>query len=369
MKKILCFITVLALILGLAACAKEAPAETAGATTEATADTTPETTAEATTEATTEETTEATTEPAPTEPDTFPGMAKAAFGELLFGTLEQGSTVTVIGTFGDYYVIEGAEADTLIEQWFLRPEGQEPYAPWTGYAAWGTEVFASPYMEGEAIATLSSNQAVTVTEAGNGWLCITWGENVGYCDPDQISVTRRGSGGGSGGGDGSDVPMGSLSNWGGISQLGTYAGPEFEAMEPVSATVLIPDARTYLSLTLRGSELKLLTVDEDSCTVWLGGFEVTVPRSLVRLEEDEPYVQRTVFCRYGAELFAEYQLRSAVQKPAVNTQLLVLDEAPGCLIVELEGEVLYVDPAMVSDYRITGGNGDSGNSGWTPPAM
>lgn len=367
MKKILCFITVLALILGLAACAKEAPAETAGVTTEATADTATETTAEATTE----ETTEATTEPAPTEPDTFPGMAKAAFGELLFGTLEQGSTVTVIGTFGDYYVIEGAEADTLIEQWFLRPEGQEPYAPWTGYAAWGTEVFASAYMEGEAIATLSSNQAVTVTEAGNGWLCVTWGENVGYCDPDQISATRRsgGNGNGNSGGDGSDVPMGSLSNWGGISQLGTYAGPEFEAMEPVSATVLIPDARTYLSLTLRGSELKLLTVDEDSCTVWLGGFEVTVPRSLVRLEEDEPYVQRTVFCRYGAELFAEYQLRSAVQKPAVNTQLLVLDEAPGCLIVELEGEVLYVDPAMVSDYRITGGNGDSGNSGWTPPAM
>ena len=365
MKKILCFITVLALILGLAACAKEAPAETTVATTEATADTATETTAEATTE----QTSEATTEPAPTEPDTFPGMAKAAFGELLFGTLEQGSTVTVIGTFGDYYVIEGAEADTLIEQWFLRPEGQEPYAPWTGYAAWGTEVFASPYMEGEAFATLSSNQAVTVTEAGNGWLCVTWGENVGYCDPDQISATRRSGGNGNGGGDGSDVPMGSLSNWGGISQLGTYAGPEFEAMEPVSATVLIPDARTYLSLTLRGSELKLLTVDEDSCTVWLGGFEVTVPRSLVRLEEDEPYVQRTVFCRYGAELFAEYQLRNSVQKPAVNTQLLVLDEAPGCLIVELEGEVLYVDPAMVSDYRITGGNGDSGNSGWTPPAM
>ena len=366
MKKILCFITVLALILGLAACAKEAPAETAGAPTAATADTATETTAEATTE----ETTEATTEPAPTEPDTFPGMAKAAFGELRFGTLEQGTTVTVIGTFGDYYVIEGAEADTLIEQWFLRLEGQEPYAPWTGYAAWGTEVFASAYMEGEAFATLSSNQAVTVTEAGNGWLCITWGENVGYCDPDQISATRRSGGNGNGGGgDGSDVPMGSLSNWGGISQLGTYAGPEFEAMEPVSATVLIPDARTYLSLTLRGSELKLLTVDEDSCTVWLGGFEVTVPRSLVRLEEDEPYVQRTVFCRYGAELFAEYQLRSSVQKPAVNTQLLVLDEAPGCLIVELEGEVRYVDPAMVSDYLITGGNGDSGNSGWTPPAM
>ena len=365
MKKILCFITALALLAGLAACAKEAPAETTGATTEATTETTPETTAEATTE----ETTEATTEPAPTEPDTFPGMAKAAFGELLFGTLEQGSTVTVIGTFGDYYVIEGAEADTLIEQWFLRLEGQEPYSPWTGYAAWGTEVFASPYMEGEAIATLSSNQAVTVTEAGNGWLCITWGENVGYCDPDQISVTRRGSGGGGGGGDGSDVPMGSLSNWGGISQLGTYAGPEFQAMEPVSATVLIPDARTYLSLTLRGGELKLLSVGEDSCAVWLGGFEAQISRSLVRLAEDEPYVQRTVFCRYGAELFAEYQLRSSVQKPAVNTQLLVLDEAPGCLIVELEGEVLYVDPDMVSDYRITGGGGGNGNGGWTPPAM
>ena len=80
-------------------------------------------------------------------------------------------------------------------------------------------------------------------------------------------------------------------------------------------------------------------------------------------------MQRTVFCRYGAELFAEYQLRNAVQKPAVNTQLLVLDEAPGCLIVELEGEVLYVDPDMVSDYRITGGGGGNGNGGWTPPAM
>lgn len=365
MRKTICILAVLTLILSMAACAKEAPAEV----TVLPSTVSPETTEE-TTEATTEATTEETTEPAPTEPETVPGMAKAAYGELRYGTLDQGTAVTVIGTFGDYYVIEGADADLLIEQRFLRLETEAPHSPWTGYAAWDTKVFTDAYMEGEPIASLSFNQSVSVIEAGEGWACITWGENTGYCDPDDLSASpRNGGGGGGGAGDGSDVPMGSLSHWGGISQLGAYMGPEFEAMEPVSATVLIPDARVYLSLTVRGSELKVMTADDAVCTVWMEGFQVTIPRSLVYLEGDDLYEQRSVYCRYGAELCGEYQLRNVLKTPPMNTALLVLDEVPGCLIVELEGEVYYVDPDSVSDHMITGGNGGGNGGGWTPPAM
>ena len=365
MRKIICILAVLTLILSMAACAKEAPAEVTVLPS-----TVPPETTEETTEATTEETTEETTEPAPTEPETVSAMAKVAYGELRFGTLERGSTVTVIGTFGDYCVIEGKDADLLIEQRFLRAESEEPYTSWTGYAAWDTKVYENAYMEGEPFASLAANEPVTVTESGDGWACITWGETKGYCDPDKLSTHPITGGGGGGAGDGSDVPMGSLSHRGGISQLGAYAGPEFEAAEPFTATVLIDDARTYLSLTLRGGELRLLTVGEEVCTVWLGGFEATVSRSLVQLAEDPLYEQRTVFCRYGAELCGEYQLRNVLKTPATNTELLVLDEVPGCLIVELEGEIFYVDPALVSDTRITGGgNGGGGGGGWTPPAM
>ena len=367
MKKIICILAALCLILSMTACAREVPAETVEPTV---APPENETTTEATAE-TTEEPTEETTEPAPTEPDTILGMAKVAWGELLFGTLDQGSAVTVLGTFGDYYVIGGEDADLLIEQRFLRLEGEAPHSVWTGYAAWDTEVFGNAYMEGEPVASLTFNQTVSVIEAGEGWACITWGDQVGYCDPDKLSASPRNGGGGTGGGagDGSDVPMGSLSHWGGISQLGAYMGPEFEAMEKTSATVLIGEARVYLSLTTRGSELKVITADDTVCTVWMDGFEVTIPRSLVYLEGDDLYEQRTVYCRYGAELCGEYQLRSVLKTPGMNTKLLVLDEVPGCLIVELEGEVFYVDPSLVSDHMITGGNGGGNGGGWTPPAM
>ena len=364
MKKFICILAALGLMLSMAACAREVPAETVEPTVAP-----PEnvTASEETAEAA-GETTE-TTEPAPTEPETVLGMAKAAYGELLFGTLDQGTAVTVIGTFGDYYVTEGEEADLLIEQRFLRLETEAPHSEWTGYAAWDTAVFADAYMEGEPIASLTFNQTVSVIEAGEGWACITWGDTTGYCDPDKLSASPRNAGGGGGAGDGSDVPMGNLSHWGGVSQLGAYMGPEFEKMEPVSATVLIGEARVYLSLTVRGSELKVMTADDAVCTVWMEGFQVTIPRILVYLEGDDLYEQRTVYCRYGAELCGEYQLRNVLKTPPMNTALLVLDEVPGCLIVELEGEVYYVDPSLVSDHMITGGNGGGNGGGWTPPAM
>ena len=72
MRKIICILAVLTLILSMAACAKEAPAEVTVLPS-----TVPPETTEETTEATTEETTEETTEPAPTEPETVSAMAKA----------------------------------------------------------------------------------------------------------------------------------------------------------------------------------------------------------------------------------------------------------------------------------------------------
>ena len=133
MRKIICILAVLTLILSMAACAKEAPAEVTVLPS-----TVPPETTEETTEATTEETTEETTEPAPTEPETVSAMAKVAYGELRFGTLERGTAVTVIGTFGDYCVIEGAEADLLIEQRFLRAEDDKPLlAVLPGHAGFG----------------------------------------------------------------------------------------------------------------------------------------------------------------------------------------------------------------------------------------
>ena len=377
MKKTIAVLLALLTLL-LAGCSRQSTQETI-------AETAPST------EAVTEPSTEATTEPVPTEPEWEAGSVRAGYGEAVYCTLEKGQEVTITGEFGNYYVIAGEELDLLVDKTFLRLEEDEVFEPRTGYIKWNTLVYPDAYMESTDTVKPSINTKVTVTEGKDNWLHIQWDGGSGYVTADRISNypsgggSSGGDGGGAGGGgnaDGSDVPMGSLAyrqEAPHISLLGVYHGPKFTDLEDTTAKALVPDTRAYITLLLRNDTVKVVEADENSCRIYLDGWYADVPRFLTRLDEDDTYEAWSGYARYGAVLYEEYKMRTELRKVSTNTAIQVLDELPGCYVVEIDGQLGYMALDKVSLYRSSsggssdggGGGGGGGSTGgdWTPPAM
>ena len=394
MKRIIALILAAALLLSLAACGKK-ESEPATAVTE------PVTAPPETTEATI---------PAPTEPEWESAVSRAAYGEVLHSILEKGKEINVLGEFKDYYVIEGDVVDLLVEQRFVRMDSEEAFAEWTGYARWNTQVYDNPYMRGETVTKLTTNKKVEVLEGKGDWLYIRWDDQEGYTNVANISKYRYtsgssdsgdgggGSGGSSGGGgggpvDGTGFDFGALSAWDGdwqVTLLGKYYGPEMEKsadaedpFAPGMARVIAHDIEAYITLVLRGDEVKVTGQTEETITLWLGDeFYGELPRWIVRMEGDAEYEPWTGYARWNGILYEEYQMRNELKKPGTNTAVTVLDELPDCYVVEYDGQIGYMKLDGLGKYRVSTGGGDeesgggggssgggSGGAVWTPPAL
>lgn len=353
MKKFIALVLALMLLLTVASCGKTEP-----------------------------EVVEPTPTPAPTEPAWEEGIARAGYGEEVYELLAKDTEVKVIGKWKDYFAIEGEELNLLVETRFIRLDSEEIFAPWKGYAKYGTLVYDNVYMEGESIAALAGNKAVNVLEGKGDWLLIEWdnGEKTGYVDADMIRTYRAtgGSGGSSSGGSGSSG--GATSGEGGDINLDllAYMGPEVEVLNE-GGVVLANDVRSSMYLTIRDEKLKVTNVTEEECEIYMEGYTAKLPRWLVFMEGDEEYVQWTGYAKSSAVVYEEYQMRNEVQTLKRNTEVLVLDELPDyCYVVEIEGEIGYMKLDGVSRNKIVyygGGGSSSGGSGggssetWTPPAM
>ncbi len=374
MKRIIALALSAALLLTLAACGKK-PEETAP----------PETTA-APAEPATESTT-VPTEPAPTEPAWEPAEVRAGDLGILYQVFQRGDKVTVLGEVKDYFVIEGEEADLMIEARFLRPEGEEVPAEDDGWAKGKVPVYPTAYLQGEPIATLSRNTKVKVLDAKANWMLIEWKDGTGYVEADQISPwSVQGGGGGSSGNskpkDGTDVNVGSLSAVQGDSYevvtLGVYSGPTFEKYDsPKEGVILSAETEGYLCVMIRGNEVKITEVGEETCSVLVNGVIGTVPRWAVRLEGDADYESWTGYAKRKAKAYTEYQQRNQLRQFNQNEQILVVDELEEVelYVVEIEGEIGYMklDSLQKTRWKASGGggssSGSSSGSGWTPPKL
>ena len=389
MKRKIAWILALALTMSLAACGKKDDTPTVSGT---------QPTTEATQPPKTTETTEPseTTIPAPTEPEWEKGTARAGYVGGVYKTFDAGERVKVIGSFRDYFVIEGEDVDLLVEQRLVRLDSEEAAESWDGYAQSGTEVYETVYGSDEPVSVLNQNTKVTVLEGKDDWLYIQWDGGKGYVPAEQISKWRISSGSGSGGSggnaggasggsnsDGTDVPIGSLTSAEGafgeeLQLLGAYYGPEMDD-ETVTgeATILVQGTEGYLCLLVRDDAVKVTDWGEKTVTIWLGGEEFAVlPRWAVSLADDAPYESWTGYSKWNGVVYEEYQMKTEQTKLSTNKQVTVLDELPAGYVVEYEGQIGYMEMDKLSKTRISNGgtSGDgsgSGNSGatWTPPKM
>ncbi len=386
MKRVFALLLSVSLLISIAACAKEAPQVDTPIITE----TTTETTAPPTTESLP---TESETEPLPTEPNWEPGQIKVNGIGVCFSAFQRGDQVVVLGTWENYYVIEGEIANLLIDSSFIRLEEEDIPEEYDAWAKHNTAVYGSAYCMGEPTATLAMNTQIKVLDGKDNWLFIQWEENTGYVMADQISnqyIYNGGnnSGGGSGGSgsqDGTDVDIGGLSaqgNLGGqIVLLGEYNGPDYEIFDaPVNGTVLSDNTDGYLQILSRDEEVKVTDVREDAYSLLIGGLIGSVPRWAVRMGEEETYEAWTSYANGNTKAYTDIQLRNQLKGFYHNEQVQVVDviDELGVYIVMIDGVFAYVEMAQLSQTTHPAGNGggsggengsSDNDSGWTPPAM
>lgn len=81
---------------------------------------------------------------------------------------------------------------------------------------------------------------------------------------------------------------------------------------------------------------------EDMCTIEVNGQEAYLPESLIRLDDELAFEERSVYALEGATLYADYGLKAASRELEPNTELRVVDAIDSVLVVELDSALFYL---------------------------
>ena len=312
--------------------------------------------------------------PSPTpEPSSEPGIVLVDGAGILYTYFERGVSVSITGEDEGYYTTSLDGVDVRVEKWLVRMNMETEPEEWTGYAKRGTEVYESAYLEGEALASLNLNTAVTVIDEVGDRLYIEWDGQRGYVLAEQISKKKISTGGGGvGGADGGDIVLGF--RYGGelpVSLSAVYSELE-EPMPfaPGMGTILSDKTEAYLLLMKRGDTVKVTGVDGDVYSILTNGQIGTIPKRLVQLASEDAFEPWDGYTRLKAPLYGHYRLIGQAEELKVNTVVSVVADLEDCYMVELDGAVGFIPVTEVSAEKIkTGGGGGGGGGEWTDPVL
>ncbi len=358
----------------------------------------------------TEPTPSPTLEPAPTsmpeptpapEPETVPGTVLYAPAPAVLTVLHRGDSVEILEDLGTLCRVRYGEFAGLMEKDLLRPDSAEDYVPWTAYARNGAAMFDNFRLSGEG-KQLRMNTKLEVIDAYGDCLVICVGDETGYIlsssvSPYPLQAWGGGNGGGDSGGggaDGGDISLSakpSADGWCAKRLSATSVLPSLalkllsstEESSPVTysgtATVLADGAELVLVWFAPGDEVRVLSADPSTCTVYYDGQTASVSRFLVLLSEDEPYTPWEGYAKANAVCHSDYYLNDTEPKRLnVNTVLSVIGELDRCYAVSLDGKCVFIAKEFVSETKVPvgwngGGNGGGSGGGdggdWSPPAL
>ena len=145
----------------------------------------------------------------------------------------------------------------------------------------------------------------------------------------------------------------------------TTAETEPPAPDTVDYTVQADKTPAVLQLLNRGDTVAVVGELEDHHVIKLEQGYGLVEKGLLRFEGEAGYEGWTGYAYYGAELKGSYQLTGEVlQTLTMNTKAEVLEELPGCYMVQLGDVIGFVAKDGLSrNYIRSGGGGGGGQDG------
>lgn len=345
-----------------------------------------------------------TPEPIPTptpEPETLPGTVLYSPAPAVLAVLQRGDSVDILEDMGELCRVRCGELTGLMEKRLLRPASAGTYVPWKAYAGYQAVLFDNFRLSGEG-EQLGLNTELEVIDACGDCLVICVGDKTGYILASGVSQyplqywdSGGGGGGSSGGGgaDGGDITLSSRPSSGGWYVKPLSAGPACPApaMELLSsveespvpsdliysgaATVLADGAELVLVWFEPGEEVRVLSADSVSCTVYYEEQTASLSRFLVLVEGDKAYTPWEGYAKMNAVCHSDYYLNDSEPKRLnVNTVLSVIGELENCYAVSLEGACVFIAKDSVSETQVYtgwdgGGGGGDGSGDWSPPVL
>jgi len=366
MKKYISIILATLMFCGLCACGSEPAVETTPAPTPS---------------ATPEPTPTPIPTPTPTpEPEWEPGTVRVGPVGLVHSLANRGDELNAIGQWGDYYIVSQGEYELLVEAQFLRMESEEAFEVKVAYADGDTNVFASAYLSGEPVDTLSQNTELQVLDGKGDWLYVEWDEGKGYIAAENANdspIRYRGGGGGGGGGggaDGGDITLGYLINEKpSLILLSAYVGPEYSAFDSCKATVLSDSTELCYCIFGYGDTVRVTAVGEESCTLFVGSdIFAEFPRNLIFMDGDAEYESWIGYTEDESMIYEDYRMRKLLAETELNDTVEVIDCIGDTCVVRYNDQIGYVSFESLSEtqivYRYSGGGGGGGDE-WSAPVL
>ena len=288
-------------------------------------------------------------------------------------TFARGDRVNVKDLRDGCYVVEGESGDLLVEMWLVRLDSEAAAAPFTAYAGGNIDVFPSPYLEGEKLATLYMNTLLTVEDRLGPVMRVTMMDGrVGYTLASGISMSpiQYNGGGSSGGSDGGDIPIGNFGSGGltVVRLLSTVRQENEQPFAPGSGTILADGAEGYVVLLNRGDMVFVKEKTGSICTVQAGEAVGIMPLRLLAFADDPAYEAWDGFALGNAPLHRHWRMLDEEKKLMMNTKLLVIGEIGKICMVQLEDGYGFVPLDKISRTMIVYNGGDS-SGGWTDPVL
>ena len=142
-------------------------------------------------------------------------------------------------------------------------------------------------------------------------------------------------------------------------------GAEQEAapFTPGVGMVLSKLSEVYLFLTERGDVLKVTEINGDLATILIDGVFGTIPKRYIRMDGEEPYTPWDGYARSKAPFYSSHKLSDDPEELKRNTVIKVLEDLGDVYLVEVDGELGFMEIEKVSDKKVSGGGGGGSSSG------
>lgn len=313
--------------------------------------------------------------PSPTpEPDGEPAVAKADRVGVIAVFLNRGDTVQVTGEYDqDFCEILMDGQTLLVEKRFIRMDDDAVFESRTGYSQKDAAVYASAYLTGNVLTTLSRNAVVTILEDLGGCYLIEFDGQQGYVRTEQISNKKLSSGGGSGSGgaDGGDIVLGAFDGGMSIVRLSV---PRMEqetpaAFAPGGGTVLADRVEAYRLLLNRGDAVKVIAEEDGFSRVLVDGQIGLAETRLLRMEAQGAYTAWDGYAQNKAAFYENYRLIGESESLKKNTAVHVVEDLGDCYLAEVDGALGCIPRDQVSETKIQSSGGGGGGGEWTEPVL
>lgn len=302
---------------------------------------------------------------------TEPAEAVALYDYALIEKYDRGTEIEVlcdVPGLDSYSIVRAGDNLGIMAKYFFHVEGTPEYASWIAHSKNGA-VFCTGYdMDEDTAEPLEPWTSLKVLgEADYCYVVEMPDGRVGTAANDEVELYGKGGKSWQKYGDGDDIIISADSGEAYAACTLGYEVSESDAYEG-KATIICNQAPLLAGLYDYADEVTVTVRDDEVCTLICGGVEGQVEKRFLLFPGETPYQSWDAFVASSTPGFKNIRLIGDPAKSfSVNTVVKVINDFEESYLVEINGELYYMDHENVSDHRFPVIPNPGHGQEWTPP--